>query len=294
MFQGSIVALITPMSAAGAIDLQSWRALLRRHAASGTDGVVVAGTTGESSTLTENEFRQLLESAVDEVGDRMNVLAGTGAPATHATIQRTQLAAQIGAAGALVVTPYYNRPGQDGLYAHYQAVADAVELPLVLYNVPARTAVDMQPETVARLAAHTNIVALKEANASPQRLPRLQALLGGRLRILSGDDPTAGASMLAGAHGVISVVANSAPAATAELCRAARAGNADLVRELDQQLAALYELACLGGNPAGIKWCLWRSQWIQSGIRLPLTWLAGDLEPQAQTLYQAIENLVTA
>ncbi|GAB4190043.1 MAG: 4-hydroxy-tetrahydrodipicolinate synthase [Wenzhouxiangellaceae bacterium] len=286
MFQGSIVALITPLNAHGAIDLETWQQLLLWHVDQGTSGVVVAGTTGESATLTDDEFNQLLSAAVATVGGKLRILAGTGSASTRTAVERTRRAEQLGADGALIVTPYYNRPGQEGLYAHYRTIAEAVSLPIVLYNVPARTAVDLAPATVARLAAIDNIVAIKEAHTAAGRLNELRKLTPSQFDILSGDDPTAAASMLEGAVGVISVVANAAPASIARLCELARGGQREAAIALDQQLSPLYRLAALGGNPTGIKWCLWHSKRIQRGIRLPLTWMSADLEEEAEALWQ--------
>lgn len=292
MFHGSIVALVTPMDSAGQLDLSAWHQLIQWHLDAGTQALVVAGTTGESACLSSTEFQQLLESAVSLAGGKVPVIAGTGSSCTQSTIERTQLAARLGADGALVVTPYYNRPQQDGLEAHYLALAEAVELPIVLYNVPARTGVDLLPATVARLARHPRIVAFKEAQAGAQRWHELRQSVAGRIALLSGDDPSCAFSMLHGGSGVISVVANAAPAAMAELSRLALAGATEAATALDRRLQPLYQLASLGGNPAGIKWSLWQSQRIQRGIRLPLTWLNPDLEAQATALYQSVSDLI--
>lgn len=318
MFQGSIVALVTPMQNDGSLDLDSWCRLLEWHLAAGTDGVVVAGTTGESATLKPAEFEQLLTTAVEILKGKITVLAGTGTNATASTIERTQRAAALGADGTLIVTPYYNRPSQHGLMAHYESVAEQTDIPIVLYNVPSRTGVDLHPETTAHLSQVPSIVAIKEANATPARLPELLTLLEQDFSILSGDDPTCASSIAAGAQGVISVVANAAPATVARMALSARTfcnstktanpakklasatdndDNKDRMAPehimLDQRLQPLYELASLGGNPTGIKWCLWQSQRIQRGIRLPLTWLHPDQEGQAQALYQQVADLVT-
>lgn len=303
MFQGSIAALITPMDAQGELDVASWRQLLRWHLAQGSNGIVVAGTTGESATLEDHEFAQLLSIALEELKGKIPVLAGTGTNATRSSVERTRQAEALGADGALIVTPYYNRPSQEGLAAHYRHIANAVELPIVLYNVPLRTGVDLHPKTVAELAQIEHIVALKEAYASPERLPQLQSLVSDDFIILSGDDESCANTIAQGADGVISVVANAAPAAMAQLAETARAAfrhdntasnqAAPDYATLNRQLKPLYALAALGGNPTGIKWCLWQSQRIQRGIRLPLTWLHPDLESTAQALYRDVTPLVT-
>jgi 4-hydroxy-tetrahydrodipicolinate synthase len=221
MISGSITALITPFEEDGSIDEPRWLGLLDWHRQAGTQGIVVGGTTGESVNLGEGEFERLLTLAVEHSGDSMRVLAGTGSPSTRETLNRTRLAARIGAHAALVVTPAYNRPTQQGLELHYRQVADHGGLPIVLYNVPSRTACDLLPETVARLADHDAIVAIKEAVGDAERV---QALLDTGMVVLSGDDPTCCRSMLAGAAGVISVAANVAPRHLVDLCDAAARG----------------------------------------------------------------------
>ncbi len=289
MLKGSIVALVTPMTAATEVDEAAWLALLDWHLASGTNGVVVGGTTGESATLTESEFARLLELAVERAAGRMSILAGTGSSSTAATIERTALAARLGADAALVVTPSYNRPSQRGLLAHFRAVADAADRPVVLYNVPARTAVDLQPETSLALAEHPNIVAIKEAVSDQQRIA---TLVNGGLAVLSGDDPSCCESMRLGAKGVISVAANVIPAAYARLCKLALSGQAEQARALDAGYAELYEFLGVESNPVPVKWLLSAMGRIDRGIRLPLVPLDARWHERGKTLAHALTKPV--
>ncbi len=289
MLKGSIVALVTPMAPDGTIDEAAWLRLLDWHLACGSRGVVVAGTTGESATLTEAEFTRLLELAVAQVAGRMSVVAGTGSSSTAATIERTALAARLGADLALVVTPSYNRPSQRGLLAHYRAVADAAEVPVVLYNVPARTAVDLLPETSLALAAHPNIIAIKEAVADKQRVA---ALVEGGLPVISGDDPSCCESLLAGAQGVISVAANVIPGDYARLCELVEAGEADSARALNARYAELYSFLGVEANPVPVKWLLNAMGHIGPGIRLPLVALDERWHQRGKALADALRGPV--
>ena len=270
VFHGSIAALVTPMNPEGQIDLAAWDQLLDWHAASGTDGVVVGGTTGESQVLGEKEYSRLLSRAKERLSGRVSVLAGTGSADTDGTIERTRLAESLGADGALVVTPFYNRPPQRGLLRHFQAVAEASGIPVVLYNVPGRTGVDMLPETVAELAEHERIVAVKEAVGDEARVKKLLETCKGRIDILSGDDPTACRSMSLGAHGVISVAANVVPRRFKAMCEAALANDVDRAESLRKQLQPLFDFLGAESNPIPAKWILWRLGRIGPGIRLPL------------------------
>ncbi len=286
MFSGSIVALVTPFNAAGELDEAAWLRLLDWHLEAGSSGVVVAGTTGESVNLSESEFTRLLASAVERLGGRIAVLAGTGSSSTAETIRRTGLAAKLGADAALVVTPAYNRPTQRGLEAHYRAVADSATLPVVLYNVPARTACDLHPDTVARLAEHANIVAIKEAVGDQDRL---RALLDSGIVMLSGDDPTCCERLLEGASGVISVAANVVPGHFARLCRLAVSGQAREARSIDQALSDLYRFLSVEPNPVPVKWLLHRMGRIGPGLRLPLVALDPALRDQAEALLDSLQ-----
>ena len=271
MFRGSIVALVTPFTDGGEVDHAALDGLVEFHLEQGSDGLVVAGTTGESATLTRQEFRELLQAVVRRVDGVVPVLAGTGSAATTAAVEQSRQAAELGADGLLVVTPYYNRPPQSGLEAHFTAVAEAVNLPLVLYNVPSRTAVDLLPATVARLATHPRIVGIKEAKRQPGRVEELVALCGDGFTVLSGDDPSCLSAMQSGARGVVSVAANVAPAQMHQLCSLAAAGDWATARSLDQRLQLLFEALAVETNPIPVKWALFELSRVGPQIRLPLT-----------------------
>lgn len=290
---GSITALATPFSVAGELDLDAWRRLLQLQLDGGTQAVVVAGSTGEAAALYEAEYDALLRTAVEMVAGRIPVLAGTGQSNTAKTIEQTRRAAALGADAALVVTPPYVRPTQAGLAAHYRAVADDGALPLVLYNVPGRTGCDLLPETVAGLAAHARIVAVKEARDEPERMRALLALKSGAFAVLSGDDPTAARAMLAGADGVISVVSNIAPCAFRRLADLARAGDEAEAQALDAQLRPLYRFATVEPNPIPIKALLARAD-IGHGLRLPLTPLMPVHAATAERIAAAVDELERA
>ena len=266
---GSITALATPFAADGAVDTDAFARLIDAQLAAGTSAVVVAGSTGEAAALEDSEYRALLAFAVHRIGGRIPVLAGTGASSTTRTLALTRLAADIGADAALVVTPPYVRPTQSGLLAHYRTVAVEGGLPVVLYNVPARTGCDLLPETVGQLAAHPGIVAIKEAR--PDR-DRMEALLRHRSEaffVLSGDDPTAARAMLAGADGVVSVASNVVPGAFRHLCQLARSGDEAGALALDRRLADLYRFLGVEPNPIPVK-ALLELNGIGRGLRLPL------------------------
>lgn len=268
---GSITALATPFTAAGDLDTDAWQRLIDAQLAGGTQALVVAGSTGEAAALAQSEYEVLLRAAVERVAGRVPVLAGTGQSGTAHTIERTRLAAACGADAALVVTPPYVRPTQAGLAAHYRAVADDGALPLVLYNVPPRTGCDMQPATVAALAAHPAIIGIKEAVADEARVHALLPLAGPGFAVLGGDDGSAARSMLAGADGLVSVASNVAPAAFRLLCDLARGGDAAGSAALDAQLAALIDFCGVEPNPIPVKALLARlGLGHADGIRLPL------------------------
>ena len=264
-----------------------WR-LVEFHLASGTDGIVVAGTTGESSALTESEFKQVLSGVLERVNSRIPVLAGTGSANTVNTLARTQLASDLGADGALVVTPYYNRPMQSGLIAHYNALADASAIPLVIYNVPSRTAVDILPATVAELAQHDVIVAIKEAVPDMARIRELVSLCGQSLVVLSGDDASGLSAVRNGAKGVISVAANVVPGLFHEMIACAEAGKWQDAVEIDETLRHLYRLLALETNPIPVKWALYKMALVGPGIRSPLLPLSERYRDQ---LEQGLMNL---
>ena len=278
MIRGSLVALVTPMTPDGAVDLASLRRLVDWHVAQGTDGIVSVGTTGESATLDEHEHCEVIRCTVEFAAGRIPVVAGTGANSTAEAIELTRCAREGGADACLLVTPYYNKPTQEGLYRHHKAVADAVDIPQILYNVPGRTAVDMLPETAARLAGISNIVGIKEATGDLARVARLRALCGSDFALYSGDDATAREFMLLGGDGVISVTANVAPAAMHRMCGAALAGDARKAAEIDGALAGLHEALFVESNPIPVKWALAAMGMMPEGIRLPLTWLSQGAE----------------
>lgn len=274
MFHGSIVAIVTPMHGNGDIDFEAWRRLLEFHVQAGTDAIVIAGTTGESPTLTTTEKIDLLKQAREQVAGRVPLILGTGTNCTRSTIELTRLAMQAGADACLLVTPYYNKPTQEGLYLHYLAVAKAVPLPQILYNVPGRTGCDLLPETIARLAKVANIVGVKEATGNLERAKQLLELCGEHLDFYSGDDATALEFMLLGGKGVISVTANVVPLAMQQLCRAALAGDRTSALSLNETLMPLHKNLFIEANPIPTKWCLNEMGLIPEGIRLPLTPLA--------------------
>lgn len=271
MFSGSYVAIVTPMLAGGAIDFAAWERLLEFHAANGTRGIVVGGTTGESATLADDELRELVVRARGQLRGRLQLLAGAGTSSTAATVERAAWIGALGVDGLLVVTPAYNKPTQEGLYLHFQAVAAASPVPVMLYNVPGRTAVDMLPQTVARLARVRNIVAIKEAVADVGRIRELVAACGADFDVLSGDDATAREAVLAGARGVVSVTVNVAPRQMSELMAAALAGKGAEAGAIDARLATLHERLFLEANPIPVKWVLQQMGLIGPGLRLPLT-----------------------
>ncbi|MBK5968262.1 MULTISPECIES: 4-hydroxy-tetrahydrodipicolinate synthase [Thiorhodovibrio] len=274
--RGSIVALITPMTPSGAVDQQALQRLVDFHVAAGTVALVSVGTTGESATLGEAEHCEVIARTVEMAAGRIPVIAGTGANSTTEAIRLTRCAKDAGADAALLVTPYYNKPTQEGLYQHHKAVAEAVELPQFLYNVPGRTACDLQPETAARLSEVSNIVGLKEATGDLSRVGRLRALCGADFLLYSGDDGTCCEFMLAGGDGVISVTSNLVPDRMQAMCAAALAGDAGLARALNTALDPLHQGLFVESNPIPVKWALAEMGLCQPGIRLPLTWLSAS------------------
>lgn len=285
---GSLTALATPFAAPqpgheASLDFDAWQRLVEAQRVGGTQGVVVAGSTGEGSALDDAEFAQLVERARPLLGG-MQLIAGTGLSNTRKTIAQTRLAARAGAEAALVVTPPYVRPTQEGLYAHFSAVADQGELPVLLYNVPGRTGCDLLPATVARLAAHPRIIGIKEARAEAERMEALLPLRSEGFSVLSGDDPTCGRAMLAGADGVISVASNVVPAAMRRLCDLARAGRADAVAALEARLAPLFAFLAIESNPIPLKALLARKGLGSEFPRLPLTPLLADHRPALDAL----------
>ena len=282
MYRGSMVALITPMHEDGSIDESSLRRLIDFHVAQGTDGIVAVGTTGESATLDETEHCEVIRMVVQHVAGRLPVIAGTGANSTTEAITLTRCAQQAGADAALLVTPYYNKPTQEGLYRHHKAVAEAVSMPQILYNVPGRTACDMLPETVARLARIPNIVGIKEATGDLARVGRLRELCGADFDLFSGDDASAREFILRGGQGVISVTANVAPKLMHEMCQAALSGDREAAGSVDARLAALHRDLFAESNPIPVKWAVAQLGLAPAGIRLPLTWLSEAAQPRVR------------
>jgi 4-hydroxy-tetrahydrodipicolinate synthase len=258
------------MTADGSLDFPAWDRLLDFHLREGSEGIVIAGTTGESPALSLEETEALTRRAVERCGGKVKLIVGAATNATATTVARTRTLSRLGVDGVMLVTPYYNKPPQEGLYRHFSAAADASDVPVVLYNVPNRTAVDLQPATVARLARHPQIVALKDASASHGRLRELLNACPADFSVLSGDDATAIEWIGAGAHGVISVTANVAPRRMREACTAAREGNMAAARAIDAELQSLHQNLFLEPNPIPVKWAVARMGLIGSTLRLPL------------------------
>ncbi len=286
MFHGSIVAIVTPFKK-GKIDEKAFGELIDFHLRSGTHGIVPCGTTGESATLSHEEHKRIVEMAVKMAAGRIPVIAGTGSNSTEEAIAFTRHAKAAGAAGALLITPYYNKPTQEGLYQHYKAVAKAVDLPLVLYNIPGRTGVNMLPATVARLMEFDNIIGMKEGTGSLQQISDLVQLCGERLVILSGDDFTALPTMAVGGKGVISVTANIAPADMAQMMEAAARGDYGWARKLHDQLYPLHQVMFVETNPIPVKAALALMGKCADEVRLPL-WRMSD--ENLKTLKTAIKG----
>nr|VFK09332.1 MAG: 4-hydroxy-tetrahydrodipicolinate synthase [Candidatus Kentron sp. LPFa]VFK26411.1 MAG: 4-hydroxy-tetrahydrodipicolinate synthase [Candidatus Kentron sp. LPFa] len=273
MFQGSMVALVTPMHANGDLDDEGLARLIEFHIESETDAILAVGTTGESATLDEKEHCTLIRQVVDIVRGRIPVIAGTGANSTAEAMKFTRCAKEDGADACLLVTPYYNKPTQEGLYRHYKAIADAVAIPQILYNVPGRTACDLLPNTVLRLSRIPNIIGIKEAGGF-SRIQSLLAICPQDFEIYSGDDSMAMEVILAGGRGVISVTANVAPVFMRDMCAKALSGDRNGAKAINDKLAPLHEKLFIESNPIPVKWALHEMGMIQNGIRLPLTLLS--------------------
>ena len=273
--QGSFVALVTPMSPGGGIDFHALEALIEWHVESGTNGIVSVGTTGESATVNVAEHIEIIEKTIYFVDGRVPVIAGTGGNSTQEAIELTQTASKLGADYALIVTPYYNKPNQEGLFQHFIKIADSVDISQILYNVPSRTACDLKPETVLKLATHQNIVGIKEAFDSSERLSELIRISNSiadqkYFSVFSGDDPSFNSFMAKGGHGVISVAANIVPKYISQICSLNLSNQFDDAKELNSILNNLYELLFVESNPIPVKWMLNKMGRIQTGIRLPL------------------------
>jgi len=271
VLKGSLVALVTPFDDHNRVDYAALKRLIDFHVAEGSDGLVIAGTTGESATLVRDEHVELVNRAVELADGRLPVIAGTGSNSTAQTVDLSLAVRNSGIFGYLVVVPYYNKPVQEGMFRHFSAVADAVDKPVMLYNVPGRTASDLLPETVARLAQHDNIWAIKEATGSIDRLRDIQALVPAEFGLFSGDDFTVLPFIEQGGHGVVTVSGNVAPAKMAELCRLASAGEHDAAKAVDDRLQPLNTALFLESNPIPVKWAVSQMGMISGHIRLPLT-----------------------
>lgn len=286
MFQGSMVALVTPMTADEQLDWASLHKLVEWHIEKGTDAIVAVGTTGESATLAVSEHIAVIKSVVEQVNGRIPVIAGTGANNTVEAIEMTQAAKDAGADACLLVTPYYNKPSQEGLFLHFKAIADAVQIPQILYNVPGRTGVDMLPNTVFRLQDHKNIVGIKEATGD---LDRAKTLIEGQVdgfNIMSGDDETAVELILLGGTGNISVTANVAPAKVSEMCALAQKGDADGARAINRELKPVHHAMFVESNPIPVKWAVAEMGLMERGIRLPMTPLDSQYHNEVRTALQ--------
>jgi len=287
MISGSIVALVTPMQEDGCVDYETLHRLVEWHVEEGTDAIVSVGTTGESATLGQEEHCQVIRRTIEFVNKRIPVIAGTGANATSEAVHLTRRAAEMGADACLLVTPYYNKPTQEGLYRHYMTVADAVDIEQILYNVPGRTAVNMSIETSVRLSQHENIVGLKEAaDDSADRVAPLRQLCGEDFALYSGNDDTAGEFVLNGGNGVISVTSNVAPGLMHQMIAAAIAGDRESAAQFDQPLQLLHERLFVQSSPIPVKWALEQMGRIENGIRLPLTWLESEFHEAVREAMQ--------
>ncbi|MBI3344738.1 MAG: 4-hydroxy-tetrahydrodipicolinate synthase [Gammaproteobacteria bacterium] len=286
MFHGSMVALVTPMQADGALDPESLRRLVEFHIEQGSNAIVAVGTTGESATLDEEEHCRVIRQVVDFAAGRIPVIAGTGANSTTEAIVLTRCAMQAGADACLLVTPYYNKPTQQGLYLHHKAVAEAAPIPQILYNVPGRTACDMLPETVQRLAAIPNIIGIKEATGDLARAREILDRCGDTIDIYAGDDATAMDIILMGGKGVISVTANVAPRLMHEMCAAALADDRAKASSINNRLMALHKDLFIESNPIPVKWALHQMGLIPPGIRLPLTPLSAAAHDRVRRALQ--------
>ena len=288
MFKGSMVAIATPMNGDGSLDHESLERLIEFHIENKTDVIVSVGTTGESATLNFKEHSEVIKTTLSVVNKRIPVIAGSGANSTSEAIELTQRSKELGADGCLLVTPYYNKPTQNGLYEHYKMIADEVSIPQILYNVPGRTSVDMLPDTVYKLSSHPNIIAIKEASGNLERSKELLEKCADNISIFTGDDKTSVRDLLLGFKGNISVTANVAPLGMHEMCKFAIDGNAEEANKINSKLDILHDNLFIESNPIPVKWALHRMGLIKKGIRLPLTWLDSKYENiLEESLYNA-------
>lgn len=294
MFQGSMVAMVTPMHADGAVDDESLARLVEFHVENQTDAIIAVGTTGESATLDHAEHTKVIARIVELADGRVPVIGGTGANSTSEAIDLTKAAKEVGVNACLLVTPYYNKPTQEGLYRHYKAIAEAVDVPQVLYNVPGRTACDMLPETVARLAEIPNIIGIKEATGDLNRIKALLDQCGPEFEVYSGEDWLAVKTILAGGRGVISVTANVAPAQMHDMCMRALEGDAKGAGRIDDSLQPLHKALFLESNPIPVKWAVSQLGLMEAGIRLPLTPLSEKFHDQVRLAMQTASEALAA
>ena len=295
MITGSLVAVVTPMHEDGRLDIGRFRSLIDWHVGEGTDGVVVVGTTGESPTVDIDEHKELIRIAVEHADGRVPVIAGTGANSTAEAIELTEAAHKAGAAACLSVVPYYNKPTQEGLYRHFRTIAEAVDIPNILYNVPGRTVADLGNDTALRLAEIPNVVGIKDATGNIERATDLIKRAPQGFAIYSGEDSTGLALILLGGHGVISVTANVAPRRMHDMCAAALAGKVAEARQINMDLLGLHRRLFVEANPIPVKWALWAMGHIEGGIRLPLTPLAAQYhEVVREALREAGITILTA
>ncbi|OSI15799.1 4-hydroxy-tetrahydrodipicolinate synthase [Neisseria dentiae] len=289
MLKGSLVALITPMNADGSVNYGELRTLIDWHIENGTDGIVAVGTTGESATLPAEEHLAVVEATVKHVNKRVPVIAGTGANSTAEAIELSKAAERLGADYTLSVVPYYNKPSQEGIYRHFKAIAEATAIPMIIYNVPGRTVVDMNNETILRLAEIPNIVGVKEASGDIARETDLINRAPEGFAVYSGDDPTGMAFMLCGGDGVISVAANVAPKLFADMCREAIAGNIPAARELNKKLIPVYDVMFCEPSPAAPKWALSQLGLCQPHVRLPIIELSSDGQDKVRSALKSAQ-----
>ena len=287
MFKGSLIALATPFDADNRVDYEGLERLIEFHVSEGSDGLVIAGTTGESATLKKSEHAELIGKSVDIVNGRLPVIAGTGSNSTAQTIELSREVGEYGIDAYLIVAPYYNKPMQEGIFRHFSSIADALDKPVMLYNVPGRTVTDILPETVARLAAHPNIFGIKEATGDIERLNQIRESVSDDFMLYSGDDFTTLDFIENGGHGVVTVCGNVVPRLMSDMCRAALAGESDKAHELDDILQPLNKALFLESNPIPLKWALAEMGLISSGIRLPLTPYAEEYHAEMR---QAMAN----
>lgn len=291
MIQGSIVALVTPMDESGAVDWASLQQLIEFHIAQGTDALVAVGTTGESPTLDDDEHCDVIKETVAFTRGRIPVIAGTGSNSTTEAIDLTRRAKEVGADACLIVTPYYNKPTQEGLYLHHKAISEAVDIPQILYNVPGRTACDMLPETVARIAQLKNVIGVKEATGDLSRITAIRKLTGPGFAIYSGDDATSREACLLGANGSITVTGNVAPKLVHDMLMAAINGDAVTALVIDNKLMGLHKELFIQANPIPVKWAVAEMGLMQRGIRLPLTWLSDECHHAVRQAMKQAEAL---